>query len=325
MQKYRVYELAKMFGKTNEEVIRTLQKNNVNVKTNFNSVGEKEKDLLEKAFSGKEPRKNTHRTIRTVRFDRQGRPAGRKADESHHSSYSSYKVEQPQEVKKESNRDTVKTEDRHVSSHRGEERRTSSEHRSYKDRDNNRFSHRSGDRNHDNRERRNSDFRNDSHDHRNGNRSSDRNHRGEGRQDRDQRGGNRNGTMRKRSPAPVQTAIPEQPEQQKRFRTPRKKTKKDYEKSRREREGGSLMARSLKQHKKKHPQEKKPVVYPTEVRVPMTVTVKEFADLLKREVSEVIKHLMADGVMATINQNLDRDTVEILADEFGVTLLEPEE
>ena len=39
MQKYRVYELAKMFGKTNEEVIRTLQKNNVNVKTNFNSVG----------------------------------------------------------------------------------------------------------------------------------------------------------------------------------------------------------------------------------------------------------------------------------------------
>ena len=147
MQKYRVYELAKMFGKTNEEVIRTLQKNNVNVKTNFNSVGEKEKDLLEKAFSGKEPRKNTHRTIRTVRFDRQGRPAGRKADESHHSSYSSYKVEQPQEVKKESNRDTVKTEDRHVSSYRGEERRTSSEHRSYKDRDNNRFSHRSGDRN----------------------------------------------------------------------------------------------------------------------------------------------------------------------------------
>ena len=325
MQKYRVYELAKMFGKTNEEVIRTLQKNNVNVKTNFNSVGEKEKDLLEKAFSGKEPRKNTHRTIRTVRFDRQGRPAGRKADESHHRSYSSYKVEQPQEVKKESNRDTVKTEDRHVSSHRGEERRTSSEHRSYKDRDNNRFSHRSGDRNHDNRERRNSDFRNDSHNHRNGNRSSDRNYRGEGRQDRDQRGGNRNGTMRKRSPAPVETAIPEQPEQQKRFRTPRKKTKKDYEKSRREREGGSLMARSLKQHKKKHPQEKKPVVYPTEVRVPMTVTVKEFADLLKREVSEVIKHLMADGVMATINQNLDRDTVEILADEFGVTLLEPEE
>ena len=77
MQKYRVYELAKMFGKTNEEVIRTLQKNNVNVKTNFNSVGEKEKDLLEKAFSGKEPRKNTHRTIRTVLTDREDRQGER--------------------------------------------------------------------------------------------------------------------------------------------------------------------------------------------------------------------------------------------------------
>ena len=38
MQKYRVYELAKMLGKTNEEIITTLQKNNINVKTNFNSV-----------------------------------------------------------------------------------------------------------------------------------------------------------------------------------------------------------------------------------------------------------------------------------------------
>lgn len=33
---------------------------------------------------------------------------------------------------------------------------------------------------------------------------------------------------------------------------------------------------------------------------------------------------MALGVMATINQNLDPDTVEILAEEFGVTLLKPE-
>ena len=50
MQKYRVYELAKMLGKTNEEIITTLQKNNINVKTNFNSVGEKEKELLENVF-----------------------------------------------------------------------------------------------------------------------------------------------------------------------------------------------------------------------------------------------------------------------------------
>ena len=71
MQKYRVYELAKMFGKTNEEVIRTLQKNNVNVKTNFNSVGEKEKDLLEKNRE-KIPIEPSGPFVLTDREDRQG-------------------------------------------------------------------------------------------------------------------------------------------------------------------------------------------------------------------------------------------------------------
>lgn len=105
----------------------------------------------------------------------------------------------------------------------------------------------------------------------------------------------------------------------------KKKTKKDWEKARREKEGGSLMARSLNQgKKKKHNQEKKQDTYPTEVTVPAAVTVKELAELFGCEVSEIIKHLMALGVMATINQNLDPDTVEILAEEFGVTLLKPE-
>lgn len=86
------------------------------------------------------------------------------------------------------------------------------------------------------------------------------------------------------------------------------------------------MARSLNQNKKKkHAAEKKPTAYPTEVELPPSVTVKELAELFGREVSEIIMHLMKDGVMATINQNLDRDTVEILAEEFGVTLLEPEQ
>ena len=81
------------------------------------------------------------------------------------------------------------------------------------------------------------------------------------------------------------------------------------------------MARSLNQtRKKKHMAEKKAASYPTEVELPPSVTVKELAELFGREVSEIIKHLMMDGVMATINQNLDRDTIEILAEEFGVTL-----
>ena len=43
---------------------------------------------------------------------------------------------------------------------------------------------------------------------------------------------------------------------------------------------------------------------------------------MAREVSEVIKKLMALGIMATINQEIDIETATILAGEFGVTVEE---
>lgn len=166
---------------------------------------------------------------------------------------------------------------------------------------------------------------------RNGRPAGDRNGRPAGERNGRPFGGNdhsRNDHSHSQHPAavaaPVEEIAPETPAVR-RGKPAKKKTKKDWEKARREKEGGSLMARSLNQgKKKKHNQEKKQDTYPTEVTVPAAVTVKELAELFGCEVSEIIKHLMALGVMATINQNLDPDTVEILAEEFGVTLLKPE-
>lgn len=70
--------------------------------------------------------------------------------------------------------------------------------------------------------------------------------------------------------------------------------------------------------------EKKATVYPTEIEVPESITVKELAEKLGREVSEIIKYLMLSGVMVTINQNLDHETVEIIAEEFGAKIIEAE-
>lgn len=85
------------------------------------------------------------------------------------------------------------------------------------------------------------------------------------------------------------------------------------------------MAQSMKQNKKKkHISEKKAASYPTEVTLPPSTTVKELAELFGREVSEIIMHLMKLGIMATINQNVDPDAAALLADDFGITLLEPE-
>ncbi|HHW38922.1 MAG TPA: translation initiation factor IF-2 [Bacillales bacterium] len=49
-----------------------------------------------------------------------------------------------------------------------------------------------------------------------------------------------------------------------------------------------------------------------------SLTVGELAKKIGKEPSEIIKKLMMLGVMATINQDLDDDSIELLASEFGV-------
>lgn len=57
---------------------------------------------------------------------------------------------------------------------------------------------------------------------------------------------------------------------------------------------------------------------PKKIIVRGTMTVGEAAKLLHKDASEVIKKLMLLGVMATINQELDIDTILLLAGDFGV-------
>lgn len=52
------------------------------------------------------------------------------------------------------------------------------------------------------------------------------------------------------------------------------------------------------------------------------MTVGQLADELGKESAEIIKKLMMLGVMATINQELDKDTVELIASEYGVPVEE---
>ena len=57
----------------------------------------------------------------------------------------------------------------------------------------------------------------------------------------------------------------------------------------------------------------------TEVKLPESLTVKEFAEAIKKQASEVIKKLFAMGIMATVNQEIDFDTAYLIASEFGIT------
>lgn len=57
----------------------------------------------------------------------------------------------------------------------------------------------------------------------------------------------------------------------------------------------------------------------TEVKLPETMTVKDFAEAIKKQASEVIKKLFSMGIMATVNQDIDFDTAYLIASEFGIT------
>ncbi len=54
------------------------------------------------------------------------------------------------------------------------------------------------------------------------------------------------------------------------------------------------------------------------VMINVPITVAGFAEQTKTTVSQIIMTLMKMGVMANINQNLDEDTVVLLADEMGI-------
>lgn len=94
-------------------------------------------------------------------------------------------------------------------------------------------------------------------------------------------------------------------------------------------EAGSLRVRKgrnrKKQDKKQAPKEKQAPVLPKEITVSGPLTVGEFAKLLRKEASEVIRKLISHGMMVTINQEIDVDTMTVIADEFGVTVHYKEE
>ncbi|MCP5366315.1 MAG: translation initiation factor IF-2 [Hyphomicrobiales bacterium] len=54
-----------------------------------------------------------------------------------------------------------------------------------------------------------------------------------------------------------------------------------------------------------------------DVVVPESITVQDLANRMAERAADVVKALMKMGVMATINQNIDPDTAELVVSEFG--------
>ncbi len=59
---------------------------------------------------------------------------------------------------------------------------------------------------------------------------------------------------------------------------------------------------------------------PRDITVPETITVAELANRMARRAVDVIKVLMKNGIMATVNDTIDADTAELVATEYGHTV-----
>ena len=74
--------------------------------------------------------------------------------------------------------------------------------------------------------------------------------------------------------------------------------------------------------KKNEKQEYKPVK--REVSIPQIITIRELANRMSEQSSNLIKHLLTMGVKATINHAIDTDIAEYLVKEFGHTPIKEE-
>jgi translation initiation factor IF-2 len=61
-----------------------------------------------------------------------------------------------------------------------------------------------------------------------------------------------------------------------------------------------------------------PITSVKSVQLPESMTVKDFAQLIEVPTTDVIKKLISLGVMATINQEIDRDTMTLIAHEYSI-------
>ncbi|MEM7743981.1 MAG: translation initiation factor IF-2 [Pseudomonadota bacterium] len=89
-------------------------------------------------------------------------------------------------------------------------------------------------------------------------------------------------------------------------------------------DGDGGRQRSLAAMRRRQEREKRKMMGPVErekvvrdVVVPEGITVQELANRMAERVADVIKSLMASGVMATQNQTIDQDTAELIVEEFG--------
>ena len=100
-----------------------------------------------------------------------------------------------------------------------------------------------------------------------------------------------------------------------------KKKEKDFNSKKEEQERISL-EKAAAQHHKKKVQKVEEVEEVKQIVVTQPMTISELSEKIKKTPAEIVKFLMLNGVMATVNQLIDVDVIKKVCAEYGLEVLE---
>lgn len=100
-----------------------------------------------------------------------------------------------------------------------------------------------------------------------------------------------------------------------------RKKEKDFNSKKEDQEMISLEKAAAQKHKKRaHKEEEKEAV--TQIVVNQAMTISELAEKIQKTPAEIVRFLMFQGVMATVNQLIDVDVIKKVCEEYGLEVLE---
>ena len=302
MSKKRVHEIAKEFGVESKQVISILQEHNFNVTKAVNTVDDAGYTVVKNQLSGKVNGADTKAVSAP------GNPSKHEKVATPNKSVKAEKTAKERSHKKEAKHDDKKREDkksnvRHVQINEPTKKQNNGQKQDGRNhqKQNRQDGNQQGQKNDGQQGQKNDNRHNGNGDNRN-RRVDNRNNNGGNQQNGNDRRNKKNKKGNNRPQSLLSTSM---------------QKKKNKVKHRNE---------QYLQHKAEEERKAQEAIA-TEIELSGPLTVKELAEKMGREVSEIIKKLMLLGVMASINQEVDVDTATIVAEDFGVTVteVEPEE
>jgi translation initiation factor IF-2 len=305
MSKYRVYELAKEFHTESKVVLNLLEKNGHKVANHMSSVGEEEKTLLKNLLSKKEEKPQAPKAAQPQKNAQQQKPQGGKPE---HQAKQNAQNAQQHTHGNANQQHTDRNRQQHANRAGGNGGNTHAQQNR-----GNGFGHNAQGQN----ERR----------HQNNNGGS-RPNAGQGGQNRPAAGGNgnrrtnnmNNGNYNNNGNGGNQGGRENHDNGNRNNFRDKGGNRFGNERS----NFGGNRDRGSKKNRKNRGREqqqapKAEIARPTHIKIGESIIVKDLASKMSCTAAEVVKKLFMMGVMATINQEIDYDTAELVASEFGVT------